>query len=366
MSKINVALEKNSYDIFFDQDIDLTKYLSDYKDKKICLVSDSNVYKIYGDQILEKLMHISTKVYQHNFPAGEKNKTMKQVMKLVSLCLENQWNRDDLILILGGGVAGDMGAFAASIILRGVACIHIPTSLLAQVDSSIGGKTAVNHNRGKNLVGTFYQPKKVIISSSFLNTLNKREIQTGFAEVIKYGIIHSEVLFDFLVEWFAKNNIEDYKSFPVSFWQDLVWSCAGIKAEVVSKDEKESSLRMILNYGHTFGHAIENLTSYKKYTHGEAVAIGMDIAAFLAWKQGICKESVYVQQKMLIQKLGLVVGISHNIKTQSIMSTMRLDKKVKNGKLRLILPESIGKVRIDNSISEEKIVNLLMEYRNES
>ncbi|OGI09603.1 MAG: 3-dehydroquinate synthase [Candidatus Margulisbacteria bacterium GWF2_35_9] len=365
MSQLRVHLGNNSYDVIFDQDIDLTNYLSDYQNKKICLVSDSNVYPLHGDKMLEKLMYLSSKVYSFIFPAGEVNKTLNQVMQLIDLCIENQWNRDDLIIVLGGGVAGDMGAFAASVILRGIDCIHVPTTLLAQVDSSIGGKTAVNHPLGKNLIGTFYQPKKVLISSEYLQTLSLREIQTGFAEVIKYGIIQSEVLFDFLIGWFDKNDIDNYKSFPLSFWQDVVWSCAQIKADVVSKDEKESSLRKILNYGHTFGHAIEKLTSFSRYTHGEAVAIGMNVSAYLAWRHGICKECVYIQQKKLIQKIGLPIEIDADIKTQSIISTMRLDKKVSDGKLTLILPECIGKVRIDNSIAELDIFNLLKEYRNE-
>ncbi|MEK6557776.1 MAG: 3-dehydroquinate synthase family protein, partial [Candidatus Margulisiibacteriota bacterium] len=223
-----------------DPFLTLVKVLEAHQGRKIALVLDARVHALYGERLLQTLRQAGIDPFTYCFPSGEKYKTMVQVTKLLTFLLEKQWNRDDVIVVAGGGVTGDMGAFATSICLRGVPLVALPTTLLAQVDSSIGGKTGVNHVLGKNLIGTFYQPKQVILSSLFLQTLDKREIQTGMAEVIKYAMIASPELFSLL----------DQEPNPQteSYWEQMIRLCVTIKTDVVERDEKESSLRKILNY----------------------------------------------------------------------------------------------------------------------
>ena len=249
-----------------------------------------------------------------------------------------------------------MGGLVASILLRGINLVHVPTTLLAMVDSSIGGKTGVNHETGKNLIGTFYQPQAVYIDINFLKTLNKRQLKTGMAEIIKYGIISDPEIITILEQ---KDNYQNIKDSNLDKWEILISRCVKIKADIVSKDEKENNLRMILNYGHTFGHAIETFTKYKKYTHGEAISIGMCIAGYLAYKMNICNKELYTRQKELLQSFGLPVELPSDIDISALMSIIKVDKKVRNNKIKLILPEEIGKVRIVNEVDENTIINLM-------
>jgi len=282
------------------------------------------------------------------------------VMNLLDVALTGHWNRDDIFLVIGGGVVGDMGAFAASLCLRGVPLIHVPTTLLAQVDSSIGGKTGVNHAKGKNLIGTFYQPKQVIISPHFLKTLDEREIRTGLSEIIKYAMIDSPVLLSQLSEWLLAHPIQYYADYPDSFWESVIGQCVRIKARVVSADEKESGRRMILNYGHTFGHAIETATHYTRYTHGEAIAVGMNLAALIARGLGLCDDTLIQTQQSLLQLSGLPIQ-SDGVMLNTLLDIVKNDKKVKNGRLTLVLPEYIGKVRIVPDVDEDNIRKILQE-----
>lgn len=357
-----VDLGINSYLIEFASDpySAIVAGLKPYQGKKIMLVMDDHVESLYGSMLISTLRSVGHFAHSFVFPSGENHKTFDQVMKLLDVALMAHWNRDDVFLVVGGGVVGDMGAFAASLCLRGIPLIHVPTTLLAQVDSSIGGKTGVDHAKGKNLIGTFYQPKQVIISPLFLKTLSEREIRTGLSEIIKYAIIDSPTLFDQLAEWFLKNPVQRYADYPPSFWESVIGQCVRIKAKVVSADEKESGLRMILNYGHTFGHAIETATQYTKYTHGEAIAIGMNMAALVAHGMGLCDESFVQKQQALIQLIGLPIHYE-GLALHELFEVMKIDKKVKNGKLTLVLPEQMGTVRIVSDIDEGEMYKILQE-----
>lgn len=362
MDKIEVKLPDKSYPIIYNKNIlnPLKQFLLQKK-RKVAIISDKNIFSIYGQQFVKEMQPYSKLLIQHIFGSGEITKNLNSIESVLDKLLENNWNRDDLIIALGGGIVGDMAAFAASIIVRGVDFVAIPTTLLSQVDSSVGGKTGVNHRTGKNLIGTFYQPRAVFISSDFFSTLDLREIKTGLAEVIKYGVIWDADFFGYLKEFFSSHSVNSYKGFSDEFWKHIIMTSVAIKAKVVEQDEKESGLRMILNYGHTFGHAIEKLTNYKIYNHGEAVAIGMNMAAYVAYKIGLITETVLNKQKDLLEICGLPVIPDINNSAREFVDVMKIDKKVRDNKLTLILPEKIGKVRIEKGIKEQEIKTILKE-----
>ena len=251
-------------------------------------------------------------------------------------------DRDSPLIALGGGVIGDITGFVAATYMRGIPYVQVPTTLLAQVDSSVGGKTAVNHPKGKNMIGAFYQPLFVFIDVKTLDTLETREIRAGLAEVVKYGIIRSEELFSYL-----ENNIDKILSLDESAIRHIIKISCEIKASVVAADEREAGLRAILNFGHTFGHAVEALTHYKQYRHGEAVAIGMLFATKLSHKMGLSSDDMVERLSSLLKNIGLPLGDKAYPAAEYIKSMM-LDKKVVAGKLRFVLPEGMGRVTIEN------------------
>ncbi len=257
-------------------------------------------------------------------------------------------------MALGGGVVGDITGFLASTYLRGLPYIQVPTTLLAQVDSSVGGKVAVNHPRGKNLIGDFYQPKCVLIDLRVLNTLNKREMRVGISEVIKYGVIKDQNLFKFL-----ENNIDKVKGLNKKSLEEIVFSSCRIKARVVERDEKEKDLRQILNFGHTIGHAIEATSQYKGYKHGEAVAIGMIGSSIIASKKGFVNRGFVERVIGLIKRAGLPTKLKRG-NTGGILRAMRLDKKVRDGRVRFVLPKRIGYVTFGNEVSMSLVRKVLM------
>jgi 3-dehydroquinate synthase len=242
---------------------------------------------------------------------------------------------------LGGGVIGDLAGFVASTYLRGVNVVQVPTTLVAQVDASIGGKTGINHPKGKNLIGTFYQPKLVFIDVATLRTLPKRELIGGMAEVVKYGVIADPELFAYL-----EQHIPELLKYDVEALEQIVLRSARIKADVVSKDEREAGLRRILNYGHTLGHAIETATGYGRLHHGEAIAIGMEFAARLASRLGLCNQSLVDRQHRLLEQFGLPTRLPPRIDPKRVLAAMALDKKVQGGQLHFVLPERLGGVRV--------------------
>jgi len=344
MKKIKVDLNDRSYDIISGSGIikEIKQYVENLKFSKIVIITDTNVAKLYGLRLLKLLKPY--KAFIVNIPPGEDFKKLYTVSAVYDQMATLKLHRDTLLIAFGGGVVGDLAGFAAATYMRGIYFIQIPTTLLAQVDASIGGKTGVDHASCKNLIGAFYQPKFVLIDTDFLKTLPMREIKTGLAEVVKYGIIKDPELFELLEA--------NPKTTP-DFWIEIVRRCAAIKAEVVSKDEKESHLRMILNFGHTFGHAIESLTNYSTYTHGEAIAIGMFAASNLAFKLEMLKEKDLIRIVSLISRLGLPTKC--DLKASDIIKTLYMDKKAKSGKARFVLPVKIGKVVVVDNVSDKKL-----------
>ncbi|MBU3758852.1 MAG: 3-dehydroquinate synthase [Candidatus Omnitrophica bacterium] len=291
-------------------------------------------------------------------PDGEKAKSLESLAKVYDQLIRRDFERRDVVAALGGGVVGDLAGFAASTYLRGLAFVNFGTTLLAQVDSSIGGKTAVNHRHGKNLVGTFYPPRLVVSDIGTLATLPKRELCASLAEVVKYGMIRDRQLFKTLERQSAKILQRDEE-----LLQELVVRSASIKAEVVSRDEFEiKGERMILNYGHTFGHAFEKAAGYEKLAHGEAVSIGMVCAARLAVSLKILEPSVEKRQTQVLQALGLPVKLSGGAyRIPAILEAMMRDKKKRGGKLRFILPEKIGCVTVLENIPVQALKPVLKE-----
>ncbi|NBD16984.1 MAG: 3-dehydroquinate synthase [Cyanobacteria bacterium] len=355
LSKIKVNLEKNSYSIAIAPN--LLSQIGDYLKRldignKLLVVSNSMIFDEYGNQLIEALKAADFSVSYQILPAGERHKTLLSVQKIYDTALENYLERSSTLIALGGGVIGDMTGFAAATWLRGINVIQIPTSLLAMVDAAIGGKTGVNHPQGKNLIGAFHQPKLVLIDPQVLKTLPSREFRAGMAEVIKYGVIWDEALFQQLE---AAERLDELDYLAPELLQNILTHSCQAKADVVSQDEKEGGIRAILNYGHTVGHAIESLTGYRLVNHGEAVAIGMVVAGKIAVKMGYWSEEASQRQDKLITKAGLPKTVPHMLEIGDILDALKSDKKVKSGKVRFVLPESIGKATITDQVSPETV-----------
>jgi 3-dehydroquinate synthase len=329
--------------------------------RKVLLVSNPVVAKHYAATAIASLKNAEFDVEQCTLPAGERYKTLNSIQKIHNAALAQRLERSSTIVALGGGVIGDMAGFAAASWLRGINVVQVPTSLLAMVDASIGGKTGVNHPSGKNLIGAFHQPRLVLIDPDVLRTLPAREWRAGMAEVIKYGIIWDADLFNQLEQ--AKRLDQLRYVEPELVTTILAKSCQA-KADVVSQDEKEGGLRAILNYGHTIGHAVESLTGYRVVNHGEAVAIGMVAAGQIAAEMGLWDTVSAERQRLLLQKTGLPVTLPDGIDIEAIVTALQVDKKVQDGKVRFILPTEIGKVLITDEVPSDIIRQVLAALRN--
>ena len=355
MPKVKVELGANSYDIFIGTKIldGVGKFIAESKfTQKVLIVTDSNVEK-FLDSLTDSL-----KAYEINFevaviPAGETSKNLREAEKIYTRAIEIGLDRKSPIIAFGGGVVGDLAGFIAATYLRGVPFIQVPTTLLSQVDSSVGGKTAVNHELGKNLIGAFYQPKAVFIDLETLKTLPDREIKCGLGEVVKYGIISDEKFFEYL-----ELNAEKILNRDVEVLTQIIKRSCEIKAEVVSLDEKETGLRRILNFGHTIAHAVEKITNYEKYRHGEAVAIGMLGAALISWTLGRINFNEVARLKDLLDKLGLVTNCAGCDVEEMYKLTFR-DKKTVGGKVNWVLMDNFGKVGITNEVSADDVKKAL-------
>lgn len=328
--------------------------------KKVLVVSNPAIFKFYGESAIASLEAAGFEVFTHFIPAGERYKTLNSIQKLYDTALKHRLERTSTLVALGGGVIGDMTGFAAATWLRGINFVQVPTSLLAMVDASIGGKTGVNHPQGKNLIGAFYQPKLVLIDPQVLKTLPAREFRAGMAEVIKYGVIWDADLFSKLE---AAKRIDSYRYVSEELLQTILTRSCQAKAHVVSKDEKEAGLRAILNYGHTLGHAIESLTGYRLVNHGEAVAIGMVAAGEIALKMAMWQTEEAQRQKALIEKAGLPTQIPATVDPDAILEALQSDKKVKSGKVRFVLPTQIGAVTITDAVSSDVVREVAQEIR---
>lgn len=297
---------------------------------KVLVVSDSNVHALYGHHLpFESIV----------LPPGEEQKTPATIVRLAEELARRGFDRHSLVVALGGGVVGDLAGFAASIYLRGIAYLQVPTTLLAQVDSSVGGKTGVNLPQGKNLLGSFYQPRAVFADLTTLRTLSKREITTGLAEVFKYGIIKDRSLFEF-----TSTHLAQVYQADLGILQTIVQRCVQLKAEIVGADEKDLGLRKILNHGHTLGHALEAATNYRVYSHGEAVFLGMLGEACLSSELGILPHSHYQEIESVLKQIDLEWSWP-NLSPHKLLEGMLRDKKNREGRISFILPREIGAVQ---------------------
>ncbi|MEA5535611.1 3-dehydroquinate synthase [Crocosphaera sp. XPORK-15E] len=328
--------------------------------QKILVVSNPDIFTYYGEVVVNSLKKAGFEVFTHFIPAGETHKTLDSIAQIYDTALKHRLERSSTLLALGGGVIGDMTGFAAATWLRGVNFVQVPTSLLAMVDASIGGKTGVNHPQGKNLIGAFYQPRLVFIDPLVLKTLPVREFRAGMAEVIKYGVIWDQDLFCKLEQAETLDNLDNFSQ---ELLQIIITRSCQAKVDVVSQDEKEGGLRAILNYGHTIGHAIESLTGYGTINHGEGVAMGMIAAGKIAVNLGMWTEKEAQRQAKLIHKTALPVTIPKTLNTGEVLESLQLDKKVKSGKVRFILPIEIGKVVISDRVSSEIIETILEKIK---
>lgn len=364
---IDISTNKNvSYPIFIGDGIlkrvgeGVKHYTSS---SKLLLVSNDKVFPIYGNIVLESLKEAGFDVKKVILPDGEDYKNLDCFKEILDKAVEFKLERSDSIVALGGGVIGDMAGYAASSYLRGINLVQMPTTLLAQVDSSIGGKVGINHSMGKNLIGAFYQPKCVIIDVNTLKTLDLRNIKTGLAEVLKYSFIEKTCNYkgeakNFFA--FLNNKREEIYNLDSDVITELVSYCCSLKAAVVEQDEKEAGLRAILNLGHTTGHALEVCGNYKLLTHGEAVSIGIIAALRLSAQKGILDDQLLEKGENLIKDFGLPYKIPSNLSLEDIICAMYLDKKVVKGKIRFVLPrKSLGEVGIYNDISDIQITEVL-------
>jgi shikimate kinase/3-dehydroquinate synthase len=311
---------------------------------RVFLITDSNIQRLYVQSLLCNLTNAGYEPLLYTVPAGEASKSLEQVSAIYDWLLEQHAERREAIVALGGGVVGDLAGFVAATYLRGVPLIQVPTSLLAQVDAAIGGKTGVNHARGKNLLGAFYHPRLVLVDPATLLTLPKRERTEGWAEVVKYGIILDADLFA-LLEAHA-TALRDFRSPPADLLCQIISRSIALKVSVREKDEREQNMRAILNYGHTVAHALENVAGYGSWLHGEAVSLGMVVAAALAVEAGLFSVDEMRRQNTLLQALGLPTASDRMIAAEAILAAMSLDKKVIGKRVHWILPQRIGQVVI--------------------
>ncbi len=341
MANIAVSLGDRSYPIFIDSGIihRSSTYESYIEGSKLLIVTNTVVASLYLDQISKALAEYN--VHTKILPDGEQYKCMATAEAIFDTLIEQRCDRKTTIVALGGGVVGDIAGFAAACYQRGVPYIQVPTTLLAQVDSSVGGKTAVNHPDGKNMIGAFYQPRCVIADTNTLDTLNDRELKAGLAEVIKYGCIRDV---DFL-NWIEQNLDRLVARKKDALAYAIQRSCE-IKADVVAADERETGLRAILNFGHTFGHAIEAATGYTEWLHGEAVAAGMAMATDLSHRMGWVNESDKERTVALLQRAGLPVAPPYGITSDRFLEFMSIDKKVESDNVRLVLLSKLGNAEL--------------------
>lgn len=323
---------------------------------KVLIVSDAFVKVAYMPVVQRGLTDAGFDVNGVEIPVGEESKSLAEFSRVQDSLVEHQLDRGSTLIALGGGVVGDLGGFAAAVYMRGISYVQIPTTLQAQVDASVGGKTAINHPKGKNLIGAFHQPKLVIIDVDTLKTLPQRDIRAGLIEVIKMGVIRDEPLFEMV-----EKNLEAILNLEDAVLIEMISSACVNKAEIVAKDEKESGLRMLLNYGHTFGHALEALTRYNRYRHGEAVSIGLNCAARLAVNLGMFSETDFQRQRSLLKRAKLPLTFPDDLTPEALCDAMYLDKKTLGGKLRLILPTRIGEVVIRDDVDDYQVLEAIAQ-----
>ncbi len=307
---------------------------------RCALVTNPTVGALYADTVIRSAAAAGFEPVRIDVPDGEEHKNLASLARIYDGLVDAALERNSPLLALGGGVVGDLAGFAAATYLRGIPYLQLPTTLLAQVDSSVGGKTGIDHPRGKNLIGAFYQPRAVLIDLATLRTLPRRQLLAGFAEVVKYGAILDADLFAFLEQELAQ-----VLALDTAVLQHVVRRCCELKAQVVERDERESGERAVLNFGHTIGHALESVTGYTRFLHGEAVAIGMVAEARVSAALGLCRPEVVERLRALLERAGLPVELPADIDSEKLAGAIELDKKVRGGKVKFVALEALGRTR---------------------
>lgn len=358
MRRIDINLPDHAYPVYLGRGLlrDKSRLQAHLGDGEILIVSNETVGPLYLDTLAHALDGRRCETLL--LPDGEQYKTVDTWQRILDRLVEIRARRDAQLIALGGGVVGDITGFAAACYMRGVRFLQAPTTLLSQVDASVGGKTGVNHERGKNLIGAFHQPAAVFIDSATLDTLPAREFNAGLAEVIKYGVIGDEPFFEWLEQNADAVARRDEESLDY-----LIERAVRNKAVIVRKDEKEAGVRALLNLGHTFGHALESETAYRRFLHGEAVAIGMVTAARLSERRGLCERGSAGRIAELLRRFDLPVAIPQDLPPEGISNALALDKKAVASGLRLVLMNAVGDAVIDASSRHEDIVSALNDSR---
>jgi 3-dehydroquinate synthase len=358
-NKINLDLPEKSYEIIVGTNIleQLKIFLQNKNYNKIIAISDENVIKFHG----EKLKNFDIKIDFVVVKSGESSKSFAVFEEVCEEILQKNIDRNTLLIAFGGGVVGDLTGFCASILLRGIDFIQIPTTLLAMVDSSVGGKTAINSRGGKNLIGSFYQPKLVLCDINFLETLSIRQFRAGYAEIVKYGFIYDKNFFEFLDE-----NLTEIFNKNLQILQKIITRSCEIKSQIVGRDEKENGERALLNFGHTFGHIFETETNYSnEILHGEAVAIGMIMASQMSLNLGLLNADEYQKISNHLQKSGFELNLKNirqNWFQENLIKHLFKDKKTENNQLTFILLNKIGEAKIHKKISLEIFLKVLKKF----
>lgn len=357
MKTLNIKSKEKTYPVFIGKDIfnKLPEFISGNKlNENLFIIIDANVNRYYGKNIQTVLSDNFNKVFVYVLQPGEKSKSVKKLFSVYSSLIENNFGRDTLLISIGGGVTGDIAGFAASSFMRGIQLIHIPTTIIAAIDSSVGGKTGINYKNLKNNIGSFYHPEFILIDTSFFSTLNSREINSGVGEIIKYAFLIGEDFFDFIF-----TNIEKIYSLNPSIIKKIIIASITFKSSVVEFDEKEKDLRKILNLGHTFAHAIESEMNFR-IKHGEAVIAGITAVLFLSNKVGVLSTTSLSRMLSLIS----IARINFKLKPasfNSIFEFMMLDKKNTDGRINFVLVKDVGNILIDINVNKSDIIYSLRE-----
>lgn len=356
--KINVLYQnKPCYDILIEQsfgELPFALETFELQDRKVCIVTDSNVDPLYASEVEDIFASLSAECNRYVFPAGEESKTLDTVKEIYRFLIEHHFNRKDLLIALGGGVVGDLTGYTAATYLRGIDFIQIPTTLLSQADSSIGGKTGVDFDGYKNMVGAFYMPKLVYMNIATLQSLSDRQFYSGFAEVMKSALIKDGIFYEWLVDQMYEICERDVETLS-----EMVERSCTIKKLVVEKDPLEKGDRALLNFGHTIGHAIEKYMNFTM-THGECVALGCVAAAFISWKKNWLSMEEYYEIRDMFVPFYLPISID-NLDIEEVLRLTKSDKKAENGYIKFVLLKKVGKALIDKTVTDDEIREALKE-----
>ncbi len=357
-NRMTVNYEKKPcYDIVFTRDFSLlTDELSAFgaDGRRVAVICDSNTERLFGEEVKTLLSGCCKKVILHAFPAGEEHKTLDTVKDIYKRLIEEKFDRNDLLVALGGGVVGDVTGYAAATYLRGIDFIQIPTTLIAQSDSSIGGKTGVDFDGYKNMVGAFYMPKLVYMNVGALKELDGRQFYAGFAEVMKHGLIKDAAFYEWLLDHMYEIHDRD-----LDVCEEMVMRSCNVKKLVVEKDPKEQGDRALLNFGHTIGHALEKASNFEML-HGECIALGMVAAAYISWKRESISMEEYYEVRDMFVPFQLPISIE-GIDPQEILALTKSDKKMAAGQIKFVLLKKVGKAFVDRTVKDEEILQAVQE-----